>query len=47
MRLQLMRPAEIVAVKMAQQPNGSAPNAHTHTHTHTLMYEYPKLLLVF
>lgn len=43
MRLQLMRPAEIVAVKMAQQPNGSAPNAHTHT----LMYEYPKLLLVF
>jgi len=44
MRLQLMRPAEIVAVKMAQQPNGSAQN--THTHPHTLKYEYPKLLTV-
>jgi len=37
MRLQLMRPAEIVAVKTTQQPNGSAQNTHTHTHTHSSM----------
>lgn len=47
MRLQLMRPAEIVAVKMAQQPNGSAQHIHMYIHTHTqtqVKYEYPKLL---